>query len=75
MQKDHKSYIVKKVIIAAAAAFTVLAVSFGIYASDYYRTDESVKAFLVSDEKVRVEETVRLVMEAVRSQQIGESGN
>ena len=70
MQKNHKGYIVKKAIIAAAVVFAVLAVSFGVYGAD-----ESVKAFLVSDEKVRVEETVRLVMEAVRSQQIGESGN
>lgn len=75
MQKNHKGYIVKKAIIAAAVVFAVLAASFGVYVSDYYRADESVKAFLVSDEKVRVEETVRLVMEAVRSQQIGESGN
>ncbi|MBQ9049129.1 MAG: hypothetical protein IJ126_00755 [Lachnospiraceae bacterium] len=75
MQKNHKGYIVKKAIIAAAVVFAVLAVSFGVYVSDYYRADESVKAFLVSDEKVRVEETVRLVMEAVRSQQISESGN
>lgn len=75
MQKNHKGYIVKKAIIAVAVVFAVLAVSFGVYVSDYYRADESVKAFLVSDEKVRVEETVRLVMEAVRSQQIGESGN
>ncbi len=75
MQKNHKGYIVKKAIIAAAVVFAVLAVSFGVYVSDYYRADESVKAFLVSDEKVRMEETVRLVMEAVRSQQIGESGN
>ena len=75
MQKNHKGYIVKKAIIAAAVVFAVLAVSIGVYVSDYYRADESVKAFLVSDEKVRVEETVRLVMEAVRSQQIGESGN
>ena len=74
MQKNHKGYIVKKAIIAAAVVFAVLAVSFGVYVSDYYRADESVKAFLVSDEKVRVEETVRLVMEAVRSQQISESG-
>ena len=75
MQKNHKGYIVKKAIIAAAVVFAVLAVSFGVYVSDYYRADESVKAFLVSDEKVRVEETVRLVMEAVRSQQVSESGN
>ena len=75
MQKNHKGYIVKKAIIAAAVVFAVLVVSFGVYVSDYYRADESVKAFLVSDEKVRVEETVRLVMEAVRSQQIRESGN
>ncbi len=57
MQKNHKGYIVKKAIIAAAVVFAVLAVSFGVYVSDYYRADESVKAFLVSDEKVRVEET------------------
>lgn len=57
MQKDHKSYIVKKVIIAAAVLFAVLAASFGIYVSDYYRADESVKTFLVSDGKVRVEKT------------------
>ena len=47
----------KKAIIAATVVFAVLAVSFGVYVSDYYRADESVKAFLVSDEKVRVEET------------------
>lgn len=57
MQKNHKGYIVKKAIIAATVVFAVLAVSFGVYVSDYYRADESVKAFLVSDEKVRVEET------------------
>ena len=47
----------KKVLIAVAAVIAVTAVSFGIYVSDYYRADETVKAFLVSDEKVRVEET------------------
>ena len=57
LRKNHKGYIVKKVLIAVAAVITAMAVSFGLYVSDYYRADETVKAFLVPDEKVRVEET------------------
>lgn len=65
----------KKVLIAVAAVITAMAVSFGLYVSDYYRADETVKAFLVPDEKVRVEETVRLVMEAIGLRKAGADGN
>jgi hypothetical protein len=57
LQKNHKGYIVKKVIIVAAAVFAALAVSFGIYVNIYYRADESAGAYLVSDDLVRVEKT------------------
>ena len=57
LQKKRKGFIVKRIIIALAAVFAALAVSFGIYVNIYYHADVSAVACLVSDDQVRVEKT------------------